>query len=286
MADPPVAPGLARKTWRTLEPYHGLVYFAPETAARYDAIGIRGFDGYFASRAAAFGHASAELVIATFFNFHPSVVRHALPAAWECATPEQVVEARRAGVGEALARTTVEALDDAGVERAVATIRPAVEAVAESLAGRPLAAAHLALAWPEDPRVALWHAITVLREHRGDGHVACLTESGVAPCEALVLHAATGEVPRAALQVTRYWNDEEWGAAVDALATRGVLDGDGIFTEPGRAFHRSLEDRTDELAVAPWTVIGADACEELRTLVRPASRAIVESGAFRPRRRG
>ena len=285
MAAAPVDRVLAHKTWRTLEPYHGLVYFAPEAAARYDALGIRGFDGYFASRSAALGEASAELVIALFFNFHPSVVRHALPAAWDHATPAQLVEARRAGVGEALARTTVDSIDDAGVERAVDVIGPAVEAVADSLAGRALAAAHLALSWPDDPRVALWHAVTVLREHRGDGHVACLLEADVAPCEALVLHAATGEVPRALLQVTRYWNDEEWDAAVEALAGRGLVEADGSFTEAGRAFRQSIEDRTDELATGPWSAIGPDACEELRTLIRPASRAIVESGAFRRRRR-
>jgi hypothetical protein len=286
MALTTVEPGLARKTWRTLEPYHGFVYFAPEAAARYDALGIRGFDGYFASRSAALGEASAELVIALFFNFHPSVVRHALPAAWDHATPAQLVEARRVGIGEALARTTVDAIDDAGVARAVEIIRPAVDAVSDSLAGRALAAAHLALPWPDNPRVALWHAVTVLREHRGDGHVACLLEQGVAPCEALVLHAATGEVPRALLQVTRYWNDDEWGAAVDALAGRGLVEADGTFTEVGRAFRQSIEDRTDELATGPWSAIGPEDCEELRTLVRPASRAIVESGAFRRRRGG
>jgi hypothetical protein len=277
-------PLVARKTWRTLEPFHGLVYFAPETAERYAELGIKGFDGYFASRAAAFGEATAELVIATFFNFHPSVVRHALPAAWSHASPAQVVEARYTGVAAALDRTTRETLDGAALDRASEAIRPAAEEVGEYLAGRPLAAAHLALAWPDEPRLALWHAVTVLREHRGDGHVACLTEAGVAPCEALVLHAASGEVPRAALQVTRYWSDEEWDGAIDALASRGLVDENGDFTDAGRAFHQAIEDRTDELAAGPWSAVGPEVCEELRAIVRPASRAIVESGAFRRRR--
>jgi hypothetical protein len=275
-----VEPSLARKTWRTLEPYHGLVYFAPEPAARYAALGIDGFDGYFASRAAAFGAASAELVIATFFNFRPSVVHHALPGAWQAASPGQLIDARRAGVGEALARTTGSVLDGDALARAAAMIRPAAEAVGDHLAGRPLAAAHLALRWPEDPRLVLWHAVTILREHRGDGHIACLCESGVEPCEALVLHAASGDVTRAALQATRQWTDDEWAAAVDRLAARGLVDADGSFTEAGRCFRDRIETRTDELAAPPWSAIGPEACEELRALVRPASRAIVDGGSF------
>ena len=275
-----VDPKLARKTWRTLEPYHGLVYFAPEPEAAYAALGITGRDGYFASRAAAFGPVSAEVVIAAFFNFNPALVHHAIPAAWEKASPADVQAARRTAIDAALARTTGEVLAGEALGRAVELIRPAVEAVAGSLGGRPLAAAHLALAWPDEPRVALWHAITVLREHRGDGHVACLTEAGLEPCEALVLHAASGDVPKAALQQTRRWSDDDWAAAVDRRAGRGLVDGEGQFTDEGRAHREALEARTDELAVAPWAAIGPDACEELRTLIRPASRAIVDSGSF------
>jgi hypothetical protein len=270
----------ARKTWRTLEPYHGLVYFAPEAPAAYAELGIEGRDGYFASRAAAFGEASAELVQATFFNFHPDLVRHAVPAVWRVASPAEVQAARRRAVDAALERLTGDVLAGAELARAIELIRPSADAVAASIAGRPLAAAHLALDWPDEPRVALWHAITVLREHRGDGHVACLTEVGLDGCEALVLHAASGDVPRQALQATRRWDDDEWAAAVERLAGRGLVDGDGAFTDAGRAQRERIEDRTDELAAPPWSVIGEDACAELRALVRPASKAIVAGGGL------
>ncbi len=164
------------------------------------------------------------------------------------------------------------------LDRAIELAAPACEAVGDSIAGRPLAAAHLALPWPAEPRVALWHAVTVLREHRGDGHIACLTEAGIDGCEALVLHAAMGEIPRAGLQGTRQWPDDEWQAAVDRLASRGLVDGAGAFTDAGRALRQGIEDRTDELALAPWKVIGEDSCDELRNLVRPASKAIVAGG--------
>jgi hypothetical protein len=222
----------------------------------------------------------ADVVIATFFNFNPAVVRHALPAVWSVATPDAVQTARRGGIASALARLTASALDGADLDRAVELLRPAVEAAADTIAGRALAAAHLALRWPDEPRVALWHGITVLREHRGDGHVACLTEAGLDGCEALVLHAATGEVPAAILQGTRSWGDDDWAAAVDRLARRGLVDGSGGFTEAGRALRQRIEDRTDALAAPPWGAIGPDGCEALRALVRPASRAIVDGGGL------
>src|SRR3954467_674284 len=98
-------PMIARRTWRTLEPVHGMIYFAPESAASYEAIGLRGNRmGYFASRSAAMGAVPAEVVIATFFNFCPEVVSASIPAAWAVAPPAKVIEARFAAADAALRR--------------------------------------------------------------------------------------------------------------------------------------------------------------------------------------
>jgi hypothetical protein len=271
-------PVVARKMWRTMEPYHGLIYFAPEATAAYAELGIHGFDGYFASRAAAMGPVPAEVVVATFFNFEPGVVHHAIPAAWAAATPTQILAARLDAVRAALRRAVGDLLDGADVARAVDLIRPAAAACTPP--GRPLYAAHAALPWPDEPALALWHAVTLLREFRGDGHVACLVEAGLSGIDALVLHAASGEVPRVALQRTRQWSDDAWAAAVEGLADRGVVDGDGAFTDAGASLRGTIEDKTDELAMAPWEAIGAEACDELRALVRPLSRAVVSNGGL------
>jgi hypothetical protein len=271
-------PVLARKMWRTLEPYHGLIYFAPEAAEAYAALGVHGFDGYFASRAAPMGAVPAEVVIATFFNFNPVVVRHALPAAWQAAPPTRLLAARLSAAGAALRRTCGDLLDGPEVARAAELARIATEGC--TAAGRPLYAGHAALLWPTEPHLALWHAISVLREFRGDGHVACLTESGLEGIDALVLHAASGEVPRAALQATRRWDDAAWEASVARLAERGIVDAGGAFTAAGAALRRSIEDRTDALALAPWATLGDAGCDELRSLVRPLSKAVVEHGGL------
>jgi hypothetical protein len=275
-------PIVARKTWRTLEPYHGLVYFAPEATERYAALGVEGRDGYFASRSAPMGPVTADVVVATFFNFRPSIVHHALPAAWTRTTPVAMLAARLDAIDHALRRLLGDALDQPAIAAAAVATRRAAEACG-SPAGRPLYAGHASLPWPDAPHLALWHAISVLREFRGDGHVACLVDAGIDGCEALVLHAATGDVPRALLRATRAWTDDEWSAAVDRLASRGLVDADGSFTAAGRDERQRIEDRTDALALAPWAALGESTCEELRTTIRPLSRAIVEGGGIAPR---
>jgi hypothetical protein len=271
-------PVMARKMWRTLEPYHGMIYFAPEATAAYEALGVMGFDGYFASRAAPMGAVPADVVVATFFNFNPEIVHHAIPAAWEAATPEQLLEARLNAASDALRRAVGDLLDDPGVPRAAELA--GVAAAACTAAGRPLYAGHASLPWPEEPPLALWHAITLLREFRGDGHIACLVEAGLGGIDALVFHAASGDVPRAALQGSRQWGDDAWDAAVESLGSRGWIDPDGSFTEAGAALWQRIEGRTDALALPPWEALGEEGCDELRSLVRPLSKAIVAGGTF------
>ena len=78
-----MSPLTARKTWRTVEPLHGMIYFAPEAAESYARLGLRSEAGYFASRSAAMGAVGADTVIATFYNFSPALVRAAIPSAWD-----------------------------------------------------------------------------------------------------------------------------------------------------------------------------------------------------------
>lgn len=272
---------LARKQWRTLEPYHGLIYFAPEAEEHYIAAGLEpGRMGYFASRAAPMGAVPAEVVMATFFNFSPDLVRSVIPRAWQLATPEDLVSARQAAAGAALTRTLGAAvvLGDEMVE-AAELARAAADCC--SAPGRPLYAGHASLGWPEAPHLALWHAVSLLREFRGDGHIAAMVAEGITSgCEALVIHAATGEVPAAMLQASRGWSDDAWAAAVSVLRDRGWVTPDGLLTEAGRSHRQRVEDLTDATSMAPWQRLGPDRCDRLRHLVRPWSKAIVESGTF------
>lgn len=271
-------PIVARKTHRTLEIIHGLIYFAPEAIEAYAALGVTGRSGYFASRSAPMGPASAELVIATFFNFEPGLVRRAMEGVWDITTPTALLAARLTAADGMLRRTLGDLADGPEIEEAAGLARRAAEEACLHLAGKPLFAGHASLPWPEDPLLVLWHAQTLLREFRGDIHIAAMTAEGIDGCEALVCHAASGEIGRDVLQSSRAWSDDGWDAAVESLRAKGHVDATGAFTDKGRASRQWVEDQTDAGALVAYAPIGEDGCERLRFLCRPLSKAIVSAG--------
>ncbi|MCU1497151.1 MAG: hypothetical protein JWM47_1104 [Acidimicrobiales bacterium] len=281
-ADP--AP-LARRLWLVGEPIHALTYFAQPSFDAWAAAGISGFwRGYFATRAAPFGAVGPEVVTATFYNFEPAMVAKALPSVWTLAPPAAALAARLAGtdaslravVGTALGE---DALRDPTVAATADTLREVVDAAA--LSGRALFAANAALTWPSEPHLALWHGLTCLREHRGDGHNAALAAAGIDGCQAHVLAGAAGGAPRDVTQPTRGWTDQQWDAAVAGLADRGILDLAGAITDEGRRVHDQVEVRTDELAAAAWAHVGMDRAEQVHAALLPWARAIQDAGTIR-----
>jgi hypothetical protein len=281
----PVSPLTARKTWRTVEPIHGMVYFAPEAPASYAKLGIREESGYFMSRSAPMGAVRDSTVIATFYNFRPALVRSAMAGAWESATPEQVLAARLEAADTALRRMLGDAVGSSEMERAATLARAAAVRAGERCGGRPLFAGHAALDWPTEPHTVLWHAQTLLREFRGDGHIAALLMYDLDPVEALVMHAASGEVPVGVLRSTRGWADAEWDDGVTRLRGRGWVepatqDGGLALSTDGHSVRQRIEDVTDRRAVFPYQALGEEGCTELRTLARPFSRAVVDAAGY------
>lgn len=273
-------PMLARRTWRTVEPLHGMIYFSPEAAAEFDALGLVGRMGYFGSRSAPMGAVGAEVVIATFYNFRPDLVRTAIPAAWERATPAQIIDARLRAADGALRRSLPDVIGSPELAEAAGLARRAAETACVHVEGRPLFAGHAALPWPEDDHLVLWHAQTLLREYRGDGHIAALVTAGLSGLEAAITHVATGDVPGAVLVSTRAWPADEWEAGADGLRARGLLEPgpDLALTAAGRVQRQWIEDATDAGSVAAYEPLGEDGCARLRALARPWSRAIIDGG--------
>lgn len=272
----------ARFLWQRLEAYHGLIYFVPEADAQYTALGLEpGRMGYFGSRAAAMGPVPAHVVVATFFNFNPALVHAVVPEVWNRTSAEALWQARLRAVDRALTRLFGARLQSDDIARAAELLRGAVGECLPD--GRPLFAGHLAQQWPDAPHLALWFGITLLREYRGDGHIAALVNSGVSGIEALVLHGATGTVPPAVLQATRGWDDTSWASAEGGLRERDWLDESGAFTAAGRAHRDEVERVTDELAAAPWAVLSDDEVEFLAALGKELSGTVAASGTF-PRR--
>lgn len=270
--------GRVRQMWHLLEPLHAVLYYAPEAFEEAAALGYRvdeRWPSYFAWRAAPLGDASATRVAGAFCSFSPAMVDEHVPAAWSVASSEAVLAARgravdrayRALLGEAYAAP--ETAEAAGLLRRVAEAADATH--------RPLAAANAALPWPDEPHLALWQAATVLREHRGDGHLAALVHAELDPVESLVSFAAIGAA-RPEVFASRGWSDEEWREARQRLVKRGLLADDGTATEAGRALRAEVERRTDEAAAAPWRVLGDEGRARLVELLGPLWVAAIGSG--------
>lgn len=261
---------ISRKAWGDLEVLHVVGYFAPEVTEAYVDLGLDPQLSYFPARAAAFGAAGPGLTLATFYVFAPWLVEAALPSAWETTTPSAVVAARRAGMAAALERI----LGRPDVGEALEIAREACSGLSPQ--GRPLYAAHAALPWPEDDLLALWHAATLLREHRGDGHLSVLAVAGIDPVEATVLGGLWSS-STSFLRKTRGWSTDEYDAAADRLRDRGWLDAGGDFTDEGRAARQQVEDDTDRLALEGWAHVGAERAARLHELVSPLRRQVIEA---------
>jgi hypothetical protein len=266
------APELAHAMHEVVEPIHAIAYFADECVQAWEALGLEPVgQGYVAGRAAPLGAVGPGPVAAVFFNFNPQLFELALPAAWEIATPAQVLAARAEAMQACLERLEVPTDD---VEEATELARRAADGL--FLGGRPLAAGNARVPASGRPLADLWQALAVLREHRGDGHVAVLTAAGLSPVEALVLYAEWQDtVSRRFLQATRLWSDEDWDTAIAGLRHRGLADDEGL-THTGFAYRRDLEVRTDAAAAAPWEALGEDATRRLWDLLRPMAAAVAQ----------
>ena len=266
-------PTLARRFFDRLEPVHAVTYFAPEARAALDGLGYRGFwMGYFAARSAPFGVVPAQVVTAAFYNFAPERVAKALPAAWEVAPPVDALRAREQSAVKALQRYGV-GDDEVGVAADLA----AKAARSAPLDGRPLFAANLSLDWPEEPLAKLWHAVTLLREQRGDGHVAVLAGLGISGRECNVLHAVAGRVPKEMIMRSRDYDDDQWGLYRDRLVRRGLLDEHDL-TAAGRDLKQRIEDTTDALALEALEALDDGEVETLFRSLTPITRKVVAAG--------
>ncbi|MDT3440958.1 MULTISPECIES: SCO6745 family protein [unclassified Pseudofrankia] len=277
-----VETNVAQRMWRLFEPVHAVTYFAPASLAAWEDAGLRGYwRGYFAGRTAPLGPVEAGPVVGAFFGFAPAMVARALPDVWTRISPEKALAVRLDGARAALSPLVAGTGADDLAELA-ALLRSTVDRT--PVAGRVLGAANAALPWPDDPLGAIWHAATILREHRGDGHVAALVTAGLDGPESLVWRVSMGGTDRAFYQQIRGWTDDEWDAAADRLRARGWLTTSqiadprgtpaaGAPTEAALAAARDLEATTDRLASPAWDALGPAAVDRAAALLAPVAQA-------------
>ncbi|MHC0431471.1 SCO6745 family protein [Streptomyces sp. O3] len=270
-----------RRCHHVLNPLHAFVYFSPDYEKELASAGVEDpRAAAFVGRAAVLGKVGPGAVTAAFYNYPYDTIAKVVPAVWRTTSPEAVIDARLRAADTTLRRLLGEetVASDEMAEAARLALRAAEACTRHA---RPLYAAHADLPVPDAPHLAYWHAATLLREHRGDGHLVALLTAGLDPLEAIRTHTATGQgITPKWVFATRGWTQRDWDAATERLRARGVLDADGELTVAGAELREEVELTTDRLDAAPYEHLGAAGVERLTALGTGFVRTALEAGAF------
>ncbi|WP_460816099.1 SCO6745 family protein [Nocardioides korecus] len=266
---------LARRMFDLVEPIGAIPYSAEEPDEAMFALGFTNYwDTYFAGRAAPLGSSvPAGVVHALFYNFAPGEVARHIPKVWSTTTPEAAIAARQEGCVKALRRILGDLVDTPEFARAVELLTKA--AISASLDGRPMYAALRALPRPEEPIARLFHSASLLREHRGDGHIAALMSEGIDGLEAHVLLALDMGMLATTFGRIHHLPSAQLKHLIDKMKDRGLVEDEETFTPLGRQVKDRLEALTDELAVAPYEILEPGEREELIAALEPLARQLL-----------
>jgi hypothetical protein len=259
---------LARRMFELVEPIGVIPYSADEPNEAMFALGFTNYwDTYFAGRSAPLGLVPAEVVDALFYNFAPGEVARHIPKVWRTTTPEAAIAARQRGCANALRRILSDHVDSPAFARATELMLKA--ATSAPYEGRPMYAALRAVPVPEDVVERFFHAASLLREHRGDGHIAALMIERVGRLEAHVLLALDMGMPAEKFGRIHHLPAAQLGSVIDGMRARGLIGEDGWLSEQGRAVKQRVEAFTDDLAAPPYEVLEPDELHELIATLEP-----------------
>jgi hypothetical protein len=279
----------ARRLAATIEPVVGQVYFSPECHAEYEALGfgpsprrvangVQLPDGpaYFCSRGSALGQAPGELVAAAFAVFNPAVVVAAVAGGWALTDAATIADARARGASAQLVR--ILGSSPAGLERATPLLARATEPL--RVEGRPLYAGLRSLGLPGDPVGDAWRLADLLREFRGDAHIAAWTTAGFDALEIGLLTELYWGLPMRSYIRSRAWSSDQLDEGVERLRHRGLVDGDGP-SERGWTEREAVEVATDRQLRPAIEALGDD-LDELVGIIEPWSAAVRQAGGYLP----
>jgi catechol 2,3-dioxygenase-like lactoylglutathione lyase family enzyme len=266
---------LARRMFDLVEPIGVIPYSAHEPNEAMFALGFTYYwDTYFAGRAAPLGSSvPAGVVHALFYNFGPGEVARHIPKVWTTTTPEAAITARQQGCVNALRRILGDLLDTPDFTRAVELLTKA--ATSAPLEGRPMYAALRALPLPEEPVARLFHAASLLREHRGDGHIAALMAEGIGGLEAHVLLALDMGIPAPTFGRIHHLPSALLSDLIDKMKARGLVTDERTFTPAGRQVKDRVETLTDDLALVPYEVLETPELDELIAALEPLAEKLI-----------
>lgn len=274
-----VTASMARRLFDLVEPIAVVTYMADEPTRAVMALGpLTMWDAYFAGRAAPLGRtAPAEVVHALFYNFADGEVARHIPRVWDMVTPERATAARQQGSVASLRRILGDVADSPGVTRAADLLVKA--GLSARIEGRALYAAVRTLPVPTDPVARLWHGANLLREHRGDGHIAALLTVGIGGTEAHVLHALSEGMPAETFGRVSHLPHRQLGAVVAGMHSRGLIGDDGWLTAAGRHAKERVESLTDDLAAPAYDILELDEIDLLVNDLEPLAQLLVAVGS-------
>ena len=269
---------MARRMFELVEPIGLIPYTADDPNEAMFALGFTNYwDTYFAGRAAPLGQAPAEVVDALFYNFAPGEVARHIPKVWRTTTPELAIAARQTGCANALRRILGDRVETPAFARLTELLVKA--ATSAPVEGRPMYAALRSIPIPDDLVVRLFHAASLLREHRGDGHIAALVVEGIGGLEAHVLFALSLDMPAETFGRIHHLPKAQLAAVISGMRERGLIGGNGGLSEDGRVVRERVESLTDDLAAKPYECLSPSELDELMVLLEPLAAALLLAAA-------
>jgi Helix-turn-helix family len=270
---PPAVPATpARRLRDALEPIATQGWWSRASSDRLVALGLGFFDGYVWGRAASLGTPAPAVVVATFGVFEPGLLTAVYGQGVAAAARDDVLAARTAGAAESLAALVSE-------QEAAAVADPLLAAVAGiEGAGRPLFSALRDLPVPDTAAGRLWRAAELVREHRGDGHLAAAAVAGFDAATLNVFTELWLGYPFGEYSGTRGFGADRLGAALAGLERRGWVAGTSL-TPEGRAARLELEAATDASQAALVDAVG-DRIEGVIGAAEAVAVRVLVAGAF------
>ncbi len=267
---------LTRRLAKAAEPLHSCAYYADEVK-RFTEFGFSGWwHAYFAYRAAPMGAVSAQEVTVAFYNFAPRMVEKAVPSCWEVMSPRNVRQQQIQIMEEALHRIFENDVPDRRAAYAAEALRETLKGLETS--GRPLYEAWGTESWPESLLLSLWHAATLLREYRFDGHNDALREADISGLGCHLMMAADGRGTPTVIQSIRGWTPKEWQLEAEKLRSRGWINAEGLHTELGRSVRRDIELATDRNAGLVVADLGDQRSERVLGALEGIAGFLIKSG--------
>jgi hypothetical protein len=268
----------ARRLRDSLEPVAMHAVWSRATNAALAERGLNFLTGYVCGRAAALGAVPSAVVAATFGVFEPGLIDQLWTEGRSHIELDELIVLRDRATADSLRDVLGAAAPEADVARVAEVLEGAVGRVDGT--GRVLFAALRAQPPLRDPYARLWRAADLVREHRGDSHIAASVAAGLDPVRMGVLSETWIGYPVGEYSGTRAWPADVHAAAVARLEADGLI-AQGVITDQGRAFRDDIEAATDTAQSELIEALGSG-LDALAEQVDGWSTLCVRAGAFPP----